>query len=445
MRFNLIGLLLLVFSQTSWAVVKIEHWQTHQGSRVYYVNTPSLPMADVRVTFDAGSARDGAQFGLAALTSAMLDSGAGDWNADEIARRFESVGATFSTGVSEDMAWLSLRSLTEKTLFDKALATFQAVLTRPAFNEADFQREKNRTLAALKHREESPAALASIAFQKALYHDHPYAHPEEGMVETVAGFEAADLKAFHQKFYVSANAVVVIIGDVSRSRAGEIAESLMSGLAVGEKTAEIPPVVMPTQSSTQHIDFPSTQTHVLAGMPGTYRKDPDYFPLYVGNHILGGSSLVSKLFEEVREKRGLAYSASSQFAPLYRQGPFTMGLQTRNDQTGKAIEVMNATLRDFIDKGPSEAELKAAKQNITGGFAMRIDTNSKLSDYVTMIGFYQQPLDYLDVFQSKVEAVTAADVKDAFQRRIRPEVLQTVTVGGKELAVDTGSGKQRDE
>jgi zinc protease len=431
MIFKLIGVLLLLASQASWAVVKIEHWQTSQGSRVYYVHTPALPMADIRVAFDAGSARDDAQFGLAALTSAMLDTGAGDWNADELANRFESVGAKLSASVSEDMAWLSLRSLTDKTLFDKALATFQTVLTHPRFNEADFQREKNRTLAALKHREESPAALAGIAFNKALYHDHPYAHPEEGIVQTVAGFESQDPKAFYKKFYVSANAMVVIVGDLSRSQAEHIAQSLMDGLAVGERPVEIPPVVMPTQSSTQHIDFPSTQTHVMAGMPGTYRKDPDYFSLYVGNHILGGASMVSKLFDEVREKRGLAYSAYSQFAPLYRQGPFVMGLQTRNDQSTKAVEVMNATLRDFIDKGPSASELAAAKQNITGGFAMRIDTNSKLTDYVTMIGFYQQPLDYLDVFQSKVDAVTTAAIKDAFQRRIKPELLQTVTVGGK--------------
>ena len=431
MRFNLLGLLLLVVSQMSWATVKIEQWQTSQGSRVYYVHTPSLPMVDIRVSFDAGSARDEAKFGLAALTSSLLGSSSGEWNADEIANRFESVGATFSTGVSEDMAWLSMRSLTEKALFDKALATFQVVLTQPAFNNADFQREKNLTLAALKHREESPAALASIAFHKALYNDHPYAHPEEGVVQTVAGLEVGDLKDFFRKFYVSANAIVVIVGDVSRGQAEQVAESLLAGLPVGEKPAEIPPVIPPAKSSAQHIDFPSTQTHVLAGMPGTYRKDPDYFPLYVGNHILGGGNLVSKLFDEVREKRGLDYSASSQFTPLYRQGPFTMGLQTRNDQTAKALEVMNATLRDFIDKGPSATELTAAKQNITGGFAMRVDTNSKLTDYVAMIGFYQMPLDYLDVFQSKVEAVTATDIKEAFQRRIQPELLQTVTVGGK--------------
>lgn len=430
MRFNLIGLFLLVLSQTSWANVAIQHWQTSQGTRVYFVQTPSLPMVDIRVAFDAGSARDDAQFGLAALTSAMLDTGAGDWNADQIASRFDAVGAAFSAGVSEDMAWLSLRSLTEKTFFDQAFDTFAAILARPIFNDDDFQREKNRTLAGLKHREESPGALAGIAFSKALYRDHPYAHPEEGMVETVAGFEAEDLKAFYKKHYVSANAIVVIVGDLQKPRAEQLAEKLMAGLPVGEKPAEIPPVLMPDRASTQRIDFPSSQTHVLAGMPGTHRKDPDYFALYVGNHILGGGSLVSRLFDEVREKRGLAYSASSQFMPLYREGPFVMSLQTRNDQTDRAIAVMDETLNDFIKNGPTEAELVAAKKNITGGFALRTDNNAKLTDYVSMIGFYRQPLDYLDQFPAKVEAVSVQDVKDAFQRRIKPEWLQTVTVGG---------------
>ncbi|MGY6274051.1 M16 family metallopeptidase [Methylomonas sp. MgM2] len=429
MRFNLIAFCLFFMSQVGWAGVDIQHWQTDQGTRVYFVQTPSLPMVDIRVAFDAGSARDGDQFGLAALTSAMLDTGAGKWNADEIANRFESVGAAFSNGISEDMAWLSLRSLTQQDLFDKAFETFQTILSAPSFNEDDFQREKNRTLAGLKHREESPGALANIAFQKALYHDHPYAHPEEGMVETVAGFGADDLKAFYKQYYVAANAIVVLVGDIERKRAEQLAEKLVAGLTLGQKPAEIPPVTMPSKPSVLHIEFPSTQTHVLSGMPGVARKDPDYFTLYVGNHILGGASLVSRLFDEVREKRGLAYSAASQFMPLYREGPFVMSLQTRNDQTRQAIDVMDATLKDFAENGPTEQELIAAKKNITGGFALRTDNNSKLMDYVTMIGFYQQPLDYLDVFPAKVEAVTVDDIKDAFQRRIKPEWLQTVTVG----------------
>ncbi|MCK9394882.1 MAG: insulinase family protein [Methylobacter sp.] len=434
MRIHLLSFMLMAwlaaFYSPAQAAAKIEHWQTPQGSRVYYVHTEGLPMVDIQVAFDAGSARDGYQFGLSALTSALLDTGAGQWNADEIARRFESVGAQFGSSISIDMASVSLRTLTDKPLFDKALETMQVILTSPSFNEADFQREKNRTLAGLKQQEESPAELAHIAYYKALYGDHPYGHPVSGEIATVSGLESADLRSFYQKYYVAANAIVVIVGDLSRQQAEQTAETLVSGLPTGSKPEPLSEVVMPVKAGMQHIEFPSSQTHVLVGMPGTYRKDPDYFALYVGNHILGGGGLVSKLFEEVREKRGLAYSAGSSFAPMFRKGPFTVSLQTRNDQTGKALEVLNKTLADFIAQGPTETELIAAKRNITGGFAMRFDTNKKLASYVSMIGFYEMPLDYLDTFQQNVEKVTTASIKDAFKRRIDPQLMQTITLGG---------------
>jgi zinc protease len=429
MRIRLLGLLLFVFSQTVWATAKIEHWQTPQGSRVYYVHTEGLPMVDIQVAFDAGSARDDSQFGLSALTSGLLDTGAGQWNADAIAQRFESVGANFGTGISKDMAWVSLRSLTDKPLFDKALDTVQAILANPNFNQADFDREKNRTLAGLKQQEESPGELAGIAFFNALYGDHPYAHPSDGTIATVSAFAVDDLRKFYRKYYVSANAMVVIVGDLSKAQAEQTAEKLLKELPLGQKPAPLADVVMPQKAGLQHIEFPSAQTHVLVGMPGTYRKDPDYFSLYVGNHILGGGGLVSKLFDEVREKRGLAYSASSSFAPMAKPGPFTIGLQTRNDQTIQALQVLNQTLNDFINNGPTEAELLAAKQNITGGFALRFDTNKKLVNYVAMIGYYDMPLDYLDTFQHNVDQVTVASIKDAFKRRVKPELLQTITVG----------------
>ncbi len=430
--FYWLGLVLLSFSTLTSAAAKIEHWQTPQGSRVYYVHTEGLPMVDIQVVFDAGSANDGQQFGLASLTAGLLDTGAGKWNADDIAQRFESVGANFSVSSSLDTATVSLRTLTDKPLFDKALDTMQVILTQPVFNEADFKREKNRTLAGLKQQEESPAALASIAFYKALYGQHPYAHPEAGVIKTVSAFKAADLKHFYQKYYVAANAMVVIVGDLSKQQAEQTAEKLLSGLPQGKKPDALPDVAMPLKASLQHIEFPSTQTHVLVGLPGTYRKDPDYFNLYVGNHILGGSGLVSKLFNEVREKRGLAYSASSAFIPLLKPGPFLVSLQTRNDQTTQALQVLNQTLADFINQGPTEAELVAAKKNITGGFAMRFDTNKELASYVAMIGFYEMPLDYLDTFQQNIEQVTVASITDALKRHVNPQLLQTITVGKAE-------------
>lgn len=431
MRNSLFTLLLLLISQSVFSAAKIEHWQTVQGSPVYFVKTKGLPMLDVRVIFDAGSARDGDQQGIASLTSGLLDTGAGNLTADDIAQQFESVGAQFGAGVSRDMAWVSVRSLTEEKLLNKALKTMKLILTKPAFNEADFQREKNRTLAGLKHREESPGALASIEFFNALYKDHPYAHPESGIVETVSGFSADDLRLFYSQFYVANNARVVIVGDIDNKQAEKIAQSLIEGLPLGVKPDIIPEVPFTAKAITKKIHFPSSQTHVLAGVIGMKRGDKDYLSLYVGNHILGGSGLVSKLTDEVREKRGLAYSAYSYFSPLFRKGPFVMGLQTRNDQTAKAVEVMQNTLKDFVQNGPTEEALIAARKNITGGFAMRFDTNSKLISYVSMIAFYQLPLDYLDTFQQRVQAVTAESIKDAFKRRVKPELINTIIVGGE--------------
>ena len=429
MRIFLLSCILLTFSQITLAAAKIEHWQTMGGSRVYYVHTEGLPMADIQVVFNAGSASDGQQFGLSALTADLLDTGAGKWNADEIAQRFESVGAQFGVSSSMDTTTVSLRTLTDKTLFDKALETMQVILTKPAFNQADFKREQRRTLSGLKQQEESPAALASIAFYNALYGTHPYAHPESGVIKTVSAFKAADIRHFYQKSYVADNAIVVIVGALSKQQAEQTAEQLLAGLPLGKRPETLPDVAMPLKATQQHIEFPSSQTHVLVGLPGSYRKDPDYFNLYVGNHILGGSGLVSKLFDEIREKRGLAYSASSNFMPMLKPGPFLISLQTRNDQTAQALQVLNQTLADFINKGPTEVELTAAKKNITGGFAMRFDTNKELAGYVAMIGFYEMPLDYLDTFQQKTEQVTVASITEAFKRRVNPQLLQTITVG----------------
>ncbi len=431
LRWRFVSIVLITFSSSAFSAANIEQWQTEKGTRVYFVPTDSLPMADIQVIFDAGSARDGKQFGLSALTTGMLDTGAGDWNAEDIAQRFENVGANFGAASSIDMANITLRTLTEKPLFDKAIETMRVILSKPRFAETDFQREKNRTLAALKQREESPAELASMTFYNAVYGEHPYAHPNLGVLNTVEQFTTNDTKNFYKTYFTASNAIVVIVGNLSKAQAEQTANLLVSDLPQGSKPAPLPDVPALTKATTQHIEFPSTQTHVLVGLTGTYRKDPDYFTLYVGNHILGGGSLVSKLFDEVREKRGLAYSASSAFMPLLKEGVFVASLQTRNDQTTQALAVLNQTLADFVKNGVTETELTAAKNNIVGGFAMKFDTNKELANYVSMIGFYQMPLDYLDTFQQNIQNVTAAQIADAFKRRVDLTHLQTVTVGKK--------------
>lgn len=430
MRIKFLTVLLLLFSGYSQAAAKIEQWTTSQGARVFYVQTQGLPLVDIQVTFDAGSARDGEQHGIAGLTTDLLQASAGQWNADQIAQRFESVGAQFSASATVDSSSLTLRSLTEPALLNTSLETLQAVLTQPQFNQADFQREKKQTLAAIKQREESPAELADLAFDKAVFGNHPYAYPTAGYANTVSKLKVQDLKQFYQRYYVAANAMIVIVGDLSKQQVQQTAEKLFKNLPVGQKPAPLPEVKIPEKASVQAINFPSSQTHVLVGMPGMSRTDPDYFALYVGNHVLGGSGLVSKLFDEVREKRGLAYSAYSYFIPMVKQGAFQIGLQTKNEQTGQALKVLNETVNDFINKGITEKELQAAKKNITGGFVLRFDTNSKLANYVTMIGFHGLPLDYLDTFTEKVEALTVEKIREVFKKRLTPGLFQTVTLGG---------------
>jgi len=427
-RFLLLAALLV--SLTAAANPDIQQWQTSNGARVYFVAAPQLPMVDIQVVFDAGSARDNGKAGLALFTNGLLAEGAGKLDADAIAERFDAVGARFSNSALRDMAMLSLRSLTDPKLLKPALQTFATVLQHPTFPDDAIKRVRNQMLIGLKDEDQSPGSITHRAFFKVLYGNHPYASPSSGTEASVNALTRNDVKEFYHRYYVGRNAVVAIVGAITRKQAEQIAEQVSGGLPGGSAAAPLPQVAPLAKAKQEHIDHPSTQTHVLMGQPGISRDDPDYFPLYVGNFILGGSGLVSRITDEVREKRGLAYSAYSYFIPMHVQGPYILGLQTRNASAPEAEKVLRATLDTFVKEGPSEKELVAAKRNISGGFPLNIDSNSDIVQYLAMIGFYKLPLDYLDTFVSKVNAVTDVQIRDAFQRRVHPDRMVIVTVGG---------------
>ncbi len=413
------------------AAPTIEHWQTSNGARVYFIAAPELPMVDVQVIFDAGAARDGAQAGVALVTNGLLVDGAGDMDADQIATAFDEVGAQISFSSARDMAMVSLRSLTDAAPLKSALSTFETVLNSPTFPADALARQHKQLQVALRGEKQSPSALSSRAFYKALYGTHPYASMPMGDESTVSGITQAKLKSFYQQYYVGKNAVVAIVGAVDKTQATAIAEQVVGRLPAGKKAANLPAVAMLEKADTIHIPHPASQTHIAMGQPGIKRGDKDYFALYVGNHILGGSSLVSLLSNEVREKRGLSYSVYSYFRPMRELGPYQFGLQTRNDQADEALKVMRDTLDKFIKQGPTEAELTAAKRNLTGGFALRLASNRKVMGYLGMLAFYDMPMDYLDTFKTQVDAVTVAQIKEAFKRRIDPDKMVTILVGGK--------------
>jgi zinc protease len=429
---SLCGLVALTLAGLAWAGPKIESWTTGNGARVLFVAAPDLPILDVRIVFDAGSARDGERSGLASITAGMLTQGAGEWDTDTVAERLESVGAELSVGALRDMAFVSMRSLTEPQPMDTALDTMAQVVAAPRFQQADFDRVRGNTLVALRQDDQDPGTVGKKEVYLRIYGDHPYAADPSGTTESVSALTPQDLAEFHRRFYVASNAVVGIVGDLTRAEAEQVAARVTAGLPSGEPAPPVPPVRDLAEAQLEELDFPSTQAHVYAGQPGMSRNDPDYFALYVGNHILGGSGLVSLLMEEVREKRGLSYSVYSYFLPMAERGPFLLGLQTKNEQAAEAREVLMQTLRRFREEGPTSAELEAAVKNITGGFPLRIASNANIVQYLAMIGFYGLPLDYLDRFNDRVSAVSAEDIRDAFTRRVDPDRLATVIVGPRE-------------
>jgi len=425
--------MVLGFASLASATPTIQHWQAPSGAQVYFVENHNLPMLDVAVNFPAGSGFDTEEkAGLASLTHGLLELGAEGMSEDDIARKLADVGAQLGGGFDADRASVTLRTLSIKTERDEALTIMARVLQRPLFPESVLAREKIRLIANLKEAETKPDAIAAKAFSKAVFGAHPYGLPPSGEVVTVEKLQRVDLDEFYSSHYGAQNAVVALMGDVSRAEAEAIAQSLTSQLPPGGVSREIAQVVKQSSASKLLIPHPATQSHILIGAPGVARNDADYFPLYVGNYILGGGGFVSRLMQEVREKRGMAYSVYSYFIPMQQPGAFQIGLQTRKDQADEALQIVNATLRDFIEQGVSEKELTAAKQNIVNGFPLRIDSNKKIIDYLSMIGFYHLPLNYLDDFPTRVSKVSVAEIRAAFKRKIYPDVMATVIVGAPE-------------
>jgi zinc protease len=433
MLFKLLFLLVfsVLFVGTVNAIPDIQHWLTDNGARVYFVEAPELAMVDIEVSFDAGSARDGDKPGIAMLTNGLLNEGADGYSADQIAEHFDNLGAELNHSADRDMATVSLRSLTEAQLLQPALDMLTRVIAKPDFESTSLERIRQQQLTYLKYQQQSPDSIAEKAFYQAIYGEHPYANLPDGTSESVAALTRDQIIAFHSRYYVAKNAQVAIVGALDRKAAEKLANTVVSQLAIGEVAPALPAVSLLSEAKSQHIEHPSTQTHILIGQPGTKRGDPDHFTLYVGNYILGGSGLVSRLGKEVRGKRGLVYSTYSYFVPQKVAGPFILSLETRNEQAEQALQVVQTLLHDFVEKGPSEKELKEAKQGITGKFPLRIKSNSSVIGYLSMLGFYRLPLDYLHTFNNNVEAVTLEMIRDAFKRQLNLDKLVTVTVGGK--------------
>ncbi|WP_313951233.1 pitrilysin family protein, partial [Accumulibacter sp.] len=394
-----------------------------------FIENHALPIVDIQIDFAAGTAHESeGRAGVAPLTRALLELGVAGMDETQIASRMADVGAKLSGGVDMDRASVVLRTLSMTDKRGPAVDLLRAILATPQFPAEVFDREKARSVATLKEALTRPETVASRAFWAAMYASHPYGR--YATPESLTSLERADVLAFHAANYTAPRATVAIVGDLTRAQAESIVEALTAALPPAPGMTGIAVPELPA-GSEQRIAHPAAQAHLLLGLPALRRGDADFFPLVVGNYSLGGGGFVSRLMKEVRDKRGLAYSVHSYFHPLAQLGPFQIGLQTKKEQADEALALSRAVLQTFLEQGPSEAELQAAKQNLIGSFPLRLDSNRKLLESVAVIGFYDLPLDYLDRYPENIDRVTVADVKAAFSRRVRPEHLVTVIVGAE--------------
>jgi len=409
--------------------IQVKSWQTMKGSKVMFVENHDLPMLDIRLVFDAGSARDGEKSGVASLVSRMIDEGTPTRDTTAIAAAFENQGAAFSTSSYRDMSVADLRVLSDAKYLEPALDVFTDVMANAVFPETAFNRIFDNAQVGQQQKQQSPASQASVLFYKNLYAWHPYALPPTGTADSLKTIRIDDLRAFHRQYFVAANAVIAIVGDVDEKRAQQIAERISSGLPEGKPAAPLPDAPVLTRSRHLHLNYPSQQTHIMVGQPGLKRGDPEQAALTVGNEILGGGGFTTLLMQELREKRGMTYGVYSGFVPMRAQGPFIINMSTRNDQAAAAVDLLRDLLRNFIKRGPTEAQVNEAKDNILGSFPQSTASNSDILAFIASMGFYNEPLDYIETYPDRIRAVTADQVRKALKSRLNADKMLYVTVG----------------
>lgn len=414
--------------QTKDNMFDMHHWVSPEGTKVVFVPLHELPIIDIQVVYAAGSAYDGDKFGSAQLVSQLIGEDTTDMTSDAIHQAFESVGAAFNVGIGQDSLNISLRSMTDTSFRDPAIHTLEMILGKTTFTQPAFEREKHNLLTSITSDKQNPQATISDAFYAALYGTHPYAHPVNGTTESVTALTLQDIQQFHQTYLVKQNAVIAITGDLSLEAAHQIADTLIQAMPSGHVAPAIPPI--PSAIANQHmVKFPSSQTHLMMGIPAIAKGDPDYYALTVGNQILGVTPLVNRLFNAVREQQGLAYNVGSALTTLKQPGPFIIYLQSRAQEADKALTLVHETLSSYLQTGPTEAELQAAKDNLVGQFALGLSNNAAITSHVATLAFYDLPWDYPDHYQANIKAVTLEEVKNVFDRYIRPNDFTQIRLG----------------
>ena len=436
---HIIILLGMLFANNANAVLPIQKIDLPSGAKLFYVEAKTIPMVNIGIDFPGGSAYDPSnKVGVADLTADLMNKGAKikgkDKDESYIADSISDLGSMISFNASNETSSVRIKTLSKPEILNAVVSQASDMLAYPLFPQKILEREKALEISGLKESLTKPENIVGKQFKKLIYRDNPLGHEET--IDSIKKINSEDLKKFHQMYYRASYMNVLIVGDVSRDKAIEIGTLLTQNLPTGQKLdMELPPLQpLPIADESQRvvkINHPSAQAHIQVGMTSPPRRDPDYFPLLVGNYALGGGGFVSRLMNEIREKRGLAYSVSSYFYPAKNSGYFLAGMQTRKDQSNESVQLLRDTIARFIEDGPSDEEVNAAKNNLINGYPLRLDSNSKLLENISAIAWLGLPLDTLDQWTHQVKNVTKDDIQKAFKKNLDMQRMVTVVVGGQ--------------
>ncbi|MGU3496193.1 M16 family metallopeptidase [Xanthobacteraceae bacterium A53D] len=398
------------------------------GIEAWLVHDTTLPLIAMEFAFMGGAAQDPADVpGVASLAASLLDEGAGDMPAEAFHRELADKAIELSFDAGRDEVRGSLRTLSENR--DTAFNLLRLSVSHPRFDTEAVERIRTAQLAVLRRRSTEPNAMASQRWFATAFPNHPYGRPVDGTLESVPKINTDHLAAFAAKNLARSNLKVAVVGDITPEDLGKQLDRIFGALPEKATLTPVADVTPKGLGTTQVIPLDVSQSVVMIGTDGLERQDPDFIPAYVLNHILGGSAFSSRLFKEVREDRGLAYSVYSYQVALEHVGLWFAGTATKNERAAESIKIIAEEFRKMLDDGPSQTELDEAKAYLTGSYALRFDTSSKVASQLLQIQLDKLGIDYIDRRNSLIEAVTLDDLKRVAKRLAGAKSTLTIVVG----------------
>ena len=407
------------------AATNIERVVSPSGIEAWLVSEPSVPLIAMDFAFQGGTSQDPAgKEGLATLAAGLLDEGAGDIDSKSFHERLENKAIELGYTAGRDQISGSVRTLVEHK--DEAFDLLRLSLTAPRFEQADIDRVRAQILSILRRENMDPNDIAYKRWWAEAFAHHPYGRPVRGTPDSVAAITADDLKTYVRNLFARDTLKISIVGNIDAKAAGVLVDKVFGQLPAKAIRQPIADVVPGELGRRVVVDTDVPQSVVVLGGTGIARKDPDFMTAYVVNHILGGGSFSSRLYREVREERGLAYSVYSMLVPLRHTALFMSSTATRADRAGQTLEVVENQIKRLAAEGPSAEELAKAKSYLTGSYALNFDTSSKIAAQLVAIQLDDLGIDYINKRNAVVEAVTLADVKRVSKRLLDTGLLVTV-------------------